>query len=255
MKLKLLAIITYIIISLILIYLLKPFYLPSLIIIIGIPAIANWLFLNYQQRKKIMIFSLITTILFAPPVELAARLAQAWEVQTIFPQIFGYVPIENMIFAFFNFLWVLSFYEYFITRQKSPNHISFRFKYLLLLYFVLNLIVYILFFVNPEIITLNYIVLAIPILIIPGLIIFSLYPKIIPKTIWPTLFFALVFLAYELIALELGHWWWPGEYLWPIEIGSKIFPLDDVLIWYLLSTPVLIGGYEIFVNGYKKVSN
>lgn len=31
---------------------------------------------------------------------------------------------------------------------------------------------------------------------------------------------------------------------------AKKFPIDDVIIWYFLSTPVLIGGYEYFANGY-----
>jgi hypothetical protein len=93
--------------------------------------------------------------------------------------------------------------------------------------------------------------MSVPILIIPSLLIFYHKPKLIKKTILPTIFFALVFFVYELTSLLIGSWWWPGEYLWPITIFGHIFPLDDVIIWYFLSTPTLIGGYEIFMDDGK----
>jgi hypothetical protein len=71
------------------------------------------------------------------------------------------------------------------------------------------------------------------------------------KSLSTTLFFAGAFFIHELVSLKIGHWWWPGEYLLPINLGSIIFPIDDVIIWYFLSTPVLIGGFEFFFDDFK----
>jgi hypothetical protein len=71
------------------------------------------------------------------------------------------------------------------------------------------------------------------------------------KTLLPTLFFAGVFFIYEIVSLKIGSWWWPGEYLKTFIIFGKVFPLDDIIIWYFLSTMTLIGGYEFFADNDK----
>ncbi|KXK27101.1 MAG: hypothetical protein TR69_WS6001001127, partial [candidate division WS6 bacterium OLB20] len=52
---------------------------------------------------RVLVFSVITVLLFAPPVELTARLADVWDVRSDLPRLLGYVPLENMVYAFFNF--------------------------------------------------------------------------------------------------------------------------------------------------------
>lgn len=231
------------------VYLFKPVYLLSIFIVLGPPSLVNFFWLK-KSKTKIFIFSVVTTFLFAPPVEISARLADAWDVQSVLPRIFGIAPIENLLFAFFNFFWVLCFYEYFVDKDRSKK-INSKIKIIVGLYCVLFLLVFFLFFYNQALITLNYHLLAVIILFIPGLILFYKNPKIIKKTWLPTFFFAIVFFIYEIVSLLVGSWWWPGEYLWPIKINGIIFPIDDVLIWYLLSTPVLIAGYEFFVDDNK----
>jgi len=198
---------------------------------------------------KVFLFSLISTIFFAFPVELATRLADVWDVQTIFFRPFGLIPFENMLFAFINFFWSLSFYEYFVNKDKKRK-ISHRMKYLVGLYVIFAVLIYGLYFYNKEMVAMNYFMISVPILIIPSIIIFSRNPGLIKKTILPTLFFAIVFFVYEMVSIYIGSWWWPGEYFYSFEILGNTFPLDDVIIWYLLSTPTLIGGYEFFADDY-----
>jgi hypothetical protein len=248
-KKRLAFLVVYIPLACLLVYFWRPIYLISIIVVLVPPAILNFLWLK-KSHFKILFFALVTTILFAPPVELAARLANAWDVQSILPRLFGIAPLENILFAFLNFFWVLCFYEYFIDKDLSYK-ISKRLRLIILGYCLLALIIFSLYFINPGLVTINYSLLALIILIVPGIIIFYLNPKILKKTWLPTLFFAYVFFLYEVISLIIGSWWWPGEYLWPINLAGKVFPLDDVIIWYLLSTPVLIGGYEFFVDDNK----
>lgn len=228
------------------VYIFRPVYLASIFIVLAPPSALNFYWLK-RSRFKILVFSLAATFIFAPPVELAARLANAWDVQSVLPRIFGIAPIENLIFAFFNFFWVLSFYEYFVDRDASAK-ISKKFKLLVLLYCLLSVLIFLLFFINRQLISLNYCVLSAIILLAPGLIIFRRRPGLLRKIWLPTLFFAAAFFVYEAVSLAIGSWWWPGQYLLPISLAGKTFPLDDVIIWYLLSTPILIGGYEFFMD-------
>ncbi|MDD5749499.1 MAG: hypothetical protein PHO91_01805 [Patescibacteria group bacterium] len=240
----------YVFLACLLVYFIKPLYFYSILIVLLPPATINFIWLkNKNSRRNILIFSLLSALFFAPPVELVSRLANVWDVQSIFYRPFGYIPLENMLFAFLNFFWVLSFYKYFIKRDENKNaKISPRFKYLLLLYGLLNILVYSFYFYDKNLVSFNYWLMAIIVLFIPFVLIFSWRPKLLKKTIIPTIFFALVFFVYEIVSLLIGSWWWPGDYLWPITIAGHIFPLDDVLIWYFLSTPVLIGAYEVFVD-------
>ncbi len=249
-KQKIILMASYVLLACIFVYLLKPVYLISIIIVLGPPSVANFLWLE-ESRFKIFIFSLLTTILFAPPVEIMARLANSWDVQSILPRFFGIAPLENMLFAFINFFWVISFYQYFIEEDKENNKISPHIVWIVALYLLLSLIVYLLFFINPDIISLDYHLIALLILIVPGIIIFYKRFKLLKKTWLPTLFFAYVFFVYEFVAMLIGNWWWPGDYLFTINFFGQVFPLDDVVIWYFLSTPVLIGGYKFFVDNDK----
>jgi len=248
-KIRLISLFLYVLLALATIWLIKPAYIFSIIIVLVPPSLINFLWLK-NSRGKILIFSLLSALLFAPPIELMARLLNVWDVSSIFVRPFGLIPIENMLFAFLNFFWVLCFYEYFIDRDKKEP-INQKLKYLIALYVVFAALIYSLYFYDRQLAAANYITIAVMTLVIPGFLIFRHNPKLLKKTIIPILFFALVFFLYELISLKLGSWFWPGKYLWPINLGGQIFPLDDVIIWYFLSTPVLIGGYEFFVDNDK----
>jgi hypothetical protein len=97
----------------------------------------------------------------------------------------------------------------------------------------------------------NYFTIATIILIIPSAILFGKKPQLLKKTILPTLFFAIVFFIYEIVSLKIGSWWLPGEYLKKFIIFGKVLPLDEIIIWYFLSTITLIGGYEFFADDNK----
>lgn len=243
---KISVLVLYVILACGFVWYTEPTYLVSMLVVMGPPAALNYSWVK-RSGPKILAFSLATTFLFAPPVELVSRLANAWDVESILPRPLGILPLENLIFAFINFLWVLSFYEVFIDGDKSKK-ISDRFRYLIILYIILFIGVFWLYFLAPQLITLHYAIMALPILVIPGAIIFSRRPGLLQKTLLPTAFFFFVFLTYEMVSLVIGSWWWPGEYLFPTTVFGKVFPLDDVIIWYMLSTPVLIGGYEYFMD-------
>lgn len=242
------GLLAYVLSACIFILFFKPPYLLSIIIVLGPPSLMNFLWLSHS-RLKVLAFSFLTTLLFAPPIELATRLANAWDVQSVLPRPFGLIPLENMLFAFFNFFWGISFYIHFVGRD-TRKPFSPRIRYLVMLYLVLSALVYGLFFHSRHIISTSYVSMSVPILLLPSLFIFSRYPRLLPKILLPTAFFAVVFFVYEVCSLVIGSWWWPGEYLYTISVFGHSMPLDDVVIWYFLSTPTLIAGYEYFADYY-----
>jgi len=246
---RIIALLIYVVLSSVATLFLKLNYFFSLLLVIGIPSIVNFFWLK-RSRKKVFVFSIISLFLFAIPVELTCRLTNTWDTQTIFPRLFGIIPIENLIFAFLNFLWVLSFYEYFIdkdTQSKIPS----KFMILVSIYLVAFFIVMITYSINPLTVSFSYSTMALIVLIIPEFILFIFHPHVLKKIILPLLVFAFIFFIYEVSALQAGNWWWPGEYLYTIDMFGKKFPLDDVVFWYILSTPALIIGYETFEDDGK----
>ncbi len=248
-KLRMFGLLIYVLIACLVIYITKPVYLLSIIVVLVPPSIANFLWLK-KSRKKILVFSLVSTFLFAFAIELSSRLANTWDVQSTLPRLLGIIPLENILFAFLNIFWVLSFYEYFVDRDTTIK-ISKRFKYLIILFSTFSFIIFSLYVYNPKAIEMNYFMMAIIVLIIPSIAIFGRKPMLLKKTIVPTLFFAIVFFIYEVVSLKIGSWWWPGTYLDTFIIFGKVFPLDDIIIWYFLSTITLIGGYEFFADDWK----
>ena len=245
---RIIFLLAYVLIACAVVFITKPFYIYSILIVLVPPALVNFYWLK-KSRKKIFIFSITATFLFAFAAELSSRLADSWDVQSILPRIFGLLPLENIIFAFLNFFWILSFYEYFV--DKGTKEISNKFKYLMILFSVFSLIIFSLYFYNPEIVSMDYATLALITLLVPSIIIFSKNTHLLKKSSLPVLFFAIIFFVYEVVSLKIGSWWWPGDYLLPIQLFGKTFPLDDVIIWYFLSTFALVGGYEFFADDFK----
>lgn len=247
-KLKLAFLFLYIIISCIFVLLSKVSYLLSIIIVFVPPTIVNFLWLK-KSREKIFVFSISATLLFAFAVELVSRLANSWDVASILPRLFGIMPLENILFAFINFFFVLSFYEYFVDKDSSKK-ISKNFKFLIIILALFSAIIFLLFSYKINV-AMSYFLVAIITLLVPSIMIFFKRVDLLKKTILPTLFFAVVFFVYELVSLKIRSWWWPGKYLITVTLFNSPFPIDDVIIWYFLSTIALIGIYEFFMDDYK----
>jgi hypothetical protein len=243
----LLFLLIYWLAALLSLFLWRPNYLFSIFIVLALPTLAVWLSLK-NSRGRVFVFALFSLLLFAPPLELMARLANAWDVASVLPRLWGLAPIENLFFAWFNFWLGLSLYEFF-NPEKSKGKMSKRFYWLIGLYVGFFITVAILFKINPAWVTFDYYKVAILAVLIPLTFFVWWWPALLKKSFKTTLILGTVFFVYEIIALQFGYWWWPGKYLWPIMIEGKIFPIDDVIFWYILSTPALIGGYEFFAKG------
>jgi len=68
---------------------------------------------------------------------------------------------------------------------------------------------------------------------------------ILKRLLVPAIVFGLMYFIHELVSMSLGHWWWPGQYLLTVNIGTNIYPIEDFIIWIVLSNIAVISGYEV----------
>ena len=61
----------------------------------------------------------------------------------------------------------------------------------------------------------------------------------------------MVYLAYEVTAFYLGQWHFPGEYIGTVILLGASFPLEEFIIWIVLSAAVVLSYYELFIDDFK----
>jgi hypothetical protein len=219
----------------------KPSYLLN-IIIVYIPGFVYCLILCKHTAHKILLFGLLSLV-FIIPVEILARASNSWDVLSQFPRIADLAPIENVVYALVNFMYPIAFYDYFIEQNPSKK-ISHRWKYLFLIYGLVGIITGIWFHYFSKAMVFDYwqigLIIMVPIVILVAL----LKREIMVKLFFPAVLFGTFYLIHEIVSMQLGHWWWPGNYLATITIMEHVYPLDDFVIWILLSNGSAIGGYK-----------
>ncbi|MBD3280465.1 hypothetical protein GF389_02990 [Candidatus Dojkabacteria bacterium] len=240
----------YTLFACLIVYIARPPYSLNIVIVYAPPLLINTKWISKEKAEKLLLFALVTTVFWALPVEIISRLADSWDVASDFPRILKVAPIENLLYAFINFLWPLVFYESFIDRDKNTK-IPHRFFILLMTYMVFFFTSMPILILKPTLLSLDYWIIGLLFVIGPFIILSVYMPKVLRKTIVPTLFFGIVFLIHELVSMEIGHWYWPGEYLLTTSLFGSLFPVDDIIIWYIFSTPVLLMGYELFLEDKK----
>lgn len=71
------------------------------------------------------------------------------------------------------------------------------------------------------------------------------------KFIKTGVFFFMLYLIYELTAVNLGQWYFPGEYVGWVELAGARFPFEELFFWMMLSSSAVLALYEGFVDDKK----
>jgi hypothetical protein len=164
--------------------------------------------------------------------------AWGWSANTafIFPeQFFGVVSLDVMVWAFLWFFFIVAFYEHFAThefaRRISPNAAA-----VAAVGIALGVIIVWISKISPGVLRFHY-----PYLVL-GIFSFSPLPFVLLRRPWlvPPLFkivpfFMLHFLAFELTALHLRLWNFPGQYIGMLSIFDLDFPFEE-LFWIIPSS-------------------
>ncbi len=227
--------------------LIKADLLTSIIFFYGLPAL--WLSARcFRAVKRAAIVSLLGTAIFIA-VDYIATIEGGWVVSTIFQyRPLGILAIENSLFFFLGAYTVIMFYEYF--DEKSHHFHKTKLKLLFLLSAVILTVFFIILYTNPEILIIKYSYLWILIffLLIPDLFIFITHKKWVSKFLKANLYMIGLNLPFEIVALHLGQWSFPGHFIGWVQILNYRFPVEEFIFYILAAGMTILVWYEFFAD-------
>jgi len=162
-------------------------------------------------------------------------------------RLFGFYPIFDDILGFMLMtLFIIVFYEHFLDDYKlstvSPN--IWKAITPALIISVLMLILYI---IEPNLLKIPYIYLVTGLLAIIKLVSVGVSKKkFLIKFLYISIFFFFVWFTLELICLANGGWYFPGQYVGEVTMGNLMFPLEELIFWFMLYSATIVAFYEYY---------
>lgn len=228
--------------------------LISAIFLFVLPTI--YLFIRKKKPIKEIIFGTLITggmLGFALDIILSAN--NAWnEVssQLVFNyRLFGFLPLDEPIWFILWSMFIIVFYEHFYDKENKDK-LSNKFLLIVIPTIILLFIICILAIKSIDSLTFPYAYFfaALP-AVIPVAYVLIKKPGLIIKFLKTSFFFFMLCLVYELIAVKLGQWYFPGQYIGMVKIIGIEFPFEELFFWMTISTSVVLSIYEGFVDDGK----
>ncbi len=229
----------------------------SILLFLTVPSLYLGLRGKLLYLKKAIIFTLITTILTIITLDYIAQITGTWLMypQSIFPfKIIGIVTLEVILWAFFTCFFVIIFYEYFLDKHATKKLWNPKLKYLFMISLIVFAIFLFLFFKLPQVLNIPYFYAAwgVVLLLIPFLFQLLKYPKTTSKFFLATAYFFYLHFIYEITALKLGWWTFPGkEFVGWVSVFGTTFPIEELLFWFILLALGILSYYEYFDDDEK----
>lgn len=226
-------------------------YTESAIIFLGIPAV----YLTFRVPrafKKTLFFSLAVTPPLVLMIDYMAHVARAWYEVTGASKIrvLSAFPADAFVWGFFYSFFIIIFYEYFFERDHGESGVSKRITVLLATLLLMISVFSLVILVSPALLIVEhfYTILVLTLFVIPTVLVLRRYPKLISKIALQGLFFVAISIIYEVTALNLGQWSFPGHnYLAWISLGHIRIPFEE-LMWIMLAVPAYVCIYEFFAD-------
>lgn len=228
-------------------FVLKTSLLVSTIFFYGLPSI--WLsFREPKNIKRAAIFSFLLVVLFFVVDYLAVQ-DGAWWVSSIFSYRFlGVLPIEDSIWVFLAIYVIVLFYKHFDDYEKLPikhTHI----KYFIAIVMLMVVIFATALLIFGSLYTIHYAYFWIGMLlgVMPAVIILYLFPSLRYKFLRAQLYIFCLHLSFEITALKLGQWSFPGNHFigW-VELLNVKFPIEEFIIWISMTAVIALSYYEFY---------
>lgn len=235
-------------------------FLISTILFFGAPAL--YLAVRHKNAlKKTCIFSLLFSVPLTFIFDYLIAKDQGWYiVNSIFPfRIFNIVVVEQFIWAFLWVFYIVIFYEYFLDKQQKRSIFSFfstknavitkQMEYFALFIFALLLFFIFFAFFSPTYLRIDYSYLVLGTIfgIIPLSIFLFKFPNFFVRFSKATLYFIFLAFVIEYVGLKFNHWTFPGtHFIGMTNFFGFLIPYEEIMIYFVLSTPVVLSYYEFF---------
>ncbi len=229
-------------------------FLTSTLLFFGVPAL--YLFLRKPKQTNRLAHTLLGGMIASFVLDFFAEINGAWswapEGQLFFPnKLFDLVPIDVLIWYFFWILFTVIYYEHFFENERSEK-ISPLFNYAFLSIFSIAVLMIVVFYANQDLLIFPYAYLYLMLFFsYPFFILIFKKPHLIDKLMKASIFNILLFLSFELTALHLDQWRFPGQYIGYVQLFGLQFPFEEFVFWIVLGTPIFLSYYEICVDDGK----
>lgn len=227
----------------------------SVIIFLVVPGA----FLSFRVPKyikKSLIFSAVTSLPIIIVLDYVAHVNLQWVIpSSVCPfRLFGLVTLEVMMWAFFLTYYMIMFYECFLDKHVTKKLWNTKMKYLaILLLSILSIFVFV-FFSFPYLLKIPYfyLIFGIFLILIPILIELFRHPNLSSKFFKAGAYFFYMSFIYEVTALKLGWWFFPGtEFIGWIKVFGVSFPFEELFFWLMLLAIACLSYYEFFDDDEK----
>ena len=233
----------------VLVLIFKPNHLITLSLVYFSPIL--FLLSKHKHEKfKLVVFSIIVSLFMFSVIDVLAVAGNSWQVQQTIPfRYLEYSYWENIIWSFGFGLFTILFYKHFSEADKNYK-INKKWKIMGLILVLYNGLLYTAYFLNKELLMFDYAYLFIgTVTVVPFLIFFYIKnSKIFFKLILVSIYVGIFSLIYELVAVYIGNWWFPGKFIGLVSILGIKFPFEELVFWIVLTAPVLVAFYEFFIE-------
>jgi hypothetical protein len=254
-KIDLILLLIYPIIGALLSHVLNINAFGSVIVFFGLPSL--YLTIRaFQYSKKALLFSVIASVPLIIIIDYIAHITEQWIIpNSILPfRLLGIVTIEVILWAILNLYLVIMFYEYFLDKHITKRLWHPHMKYLVAIALSLFILFITLYFYLPTFLNIPffYLCFGIVLLLIPLIIQMVNHPKMNVKFFKTAAYFFYLTFIYEVTALQLGWWDFPGtNFIGWVSIFNVRFPLEELIFWLFLFAMAILTYYEYFNDDEK----
>jgi hypothetical protein len=241
--------------------------IPAIAVIVSLIIKANFLifillyfvipciYLSFRNRyaiKRTLLFSVISAIPLGIIWGCISHINKEWYTFSIFPRIFGLVPLEDLLWNFLLCYLIVIFYEHFVDKSNEKL-VSSNFKYLFITFTLFSIIfLYFLFFKqNILVFNYSYFYLGLITFLLPVISFLWFFPRKLSAFIKVGAYFFFYTLIMEITSLKLGHWVFPGKYLGWLQVGWFGVPLEEIIYFFMMVAITVLSYYEFFVDDRK----
>lgn len=225
--------------------------LVSVLMFFGVPSLVIcW----HLPRRTIMKAAAFSALLATPSIiviDYIAHVNGQWLIpHSILPwRLFTFVSLEVVLWAVMNGFVVVAFYALFIDRTRDRELVRPRLRRLTALFLAIFL-VFVVLYAGGSVglhIPYFYLLFGTVLILIPIAIELSRHPMLLRKFIPPALYFFYLSFVYEIVALHLGWWRFPGtQYVGWVSVARVRFPLEEFAFWLMLLSMAILSFYEAF---------
>jgi hypothetical protein len=212
------------------------------------------LYLCFREKKNYLKILLACTMLtaFGTSLDVIGEHNLTWHIALSSPVltylVWGVTPVGLLLWGFCVAFFTIVFYEHFLDDEKHPA-LSKNFLYALIPSGLLFFIVGFTALLNPHALDAPYAYLLLfGAAELPLLWVLLRKPTLLYKMLWLGAFFFALNFIFELTALSLHQWSFPGQYIGWVRIWGLSFPWEELVLWIALSSPTVIFYYETFFD-------